>query len=152
MSEDSPSARRAESPLAIQIGALLAASLAAALLIALRLPDRPAAVSRAAGPARVTLAEAVRASASVLWVDARSDAEYKAGHIPRAIPVNEDDWDAGLGRLVMAWRPDAIVVVYCTSDRCDTADRVARQLRADLGTGDIRVLAGGWEAWRAHNG
>ena len=85
----------------------------------------------------------------VIWVDARQEADYEAGHIPEAILLNEDDWDGGLIRLMERWmdspRP---IVIYCSDAGCGTSRRVAERLRHDLPDAEIYSLRGGWDAWQ----
>lgn len=90
-----------------------------------------------------------QAQGGVLWVDARSTADYEQDHIPGAVLCNEDDWDAGLMRVLEAWQPGDLVVVYCDAERCDASDAVGERLRRETGFEDIHTLHGGWQTWRA---
>lgn len=98
----------------------------------------------AAGEIRVEDARVL----DLVWIDARSEADYEAGHIPGAIRLNEDNWDAAIFGLMAEWldnpRP---IVVYCESESCGTSKRVAERLRADLADAEIYSLHGGWNAW-----
>jgi rhodanese-related sulfurtransferase len=84
----------------------------------------------------------------VLWLDARSEADYEAAHIPKAILLNEDNWDDGIVELMPEWltnpRP---IVVYCGSESCGTSKRIAERLREALPDAEIYSLKGGWDAW-----
>ncbi len=82
-----------------------------------------------------------------VWVDARSAAEYEAGHIPGAVLLEEAEWETGLLRLLETWTPGRVIVVYCGSEDCGTSRRVADALDAALGGAEIYTLQGGWEAW-----
>jgi rhodanese-related sulfurtransferase len=85
----------------------------------------------------------------VVWVDARSEADYESGHITGAILLNEDGWDDGIFRLMGEWldnpRP---IVVYCESASCGTSKRVAERLRDALPQAEIYSLQGGWDIWQ----
>ncbi|KRP37509.1 MAG: hypothetical protein ABS34_02550 [Opitutaceae bacterium BACL24 MAG-120322-bin51] len=98
----------------------------------------------AAGEIRLTDARALQ----VIWIDARSEADYRTEHIPAAICVNDDYWETGIIELMDAWltqpRP---IVVYCGSERCDTSKRIADRLREALPDAEIYSLKGGWDAW-----
>lgn len=84
----------------------------------------------------------------VLWVDARSDSDYEANHIPGAILLNEDDWDGGLIRLMDAWITEPKpIIIYCADAACGTSQRVAERLRGDFPDAEIYRLQGGWAAW-----
>ncbi|MBC7853026.1 MAG: hypothetical protein IAF94_06290 [Pirellulaceae bacterium] len=84
----------------------------------------------------------------VIWVDARPPAEFESGHIPGALSLNEEAWDASLPPLLDAWAPEKIVVVYCSTLSCQASHEVAHRLRDEVGLKEVRVLQGGWEAWR----
>ena len=84
----------------------------------------------------------------VLWLDARTKAEYGKGHIPGAMLLNEDDWDGLLPRVLAAWNKDRIIVVYC-SRGCNAGREVAGRLREDAQLPQVYVLKGGWEAWQS---
>ena len=101
----------------------------------------------------VTLDTALGWGDTVLWIDARPDKVYAAGHIPGAVSLNLDDWDAGFDRLVGVWDPGAQtrLVVYCDSRACDASREVADRLRGELGHEGIYVLEGGWQTWQSHN-
>jgi rhodanese-related sulfurtransferase len=88
----------------------------------------------------------------VLWVDARSEAEYAAGHIPGALLLNLDQWNGLLPSLLQVWERDRMVVVYCSSISCQASREVAEKLRDEVGLQSVFVLRGGWEAWRQQHG
>jgi rhodanese-related sulfurtransferase len=104
---------------------------------------------RAAAKDEVELAQAQSWGESVMWVDARPDAQFQAGHIPNAIQLNEDRWDELLPQLLGAWSPDRKVIVYCSSESCAASHEVAKRLRENAGLKDVYVLRGGWETWQA---
>jgi rhodanese-related sulfurtransferase len=86
---------------------------------------------------------------TVMWVDARPDAQYEHEHIPSATLLNEDRWNELLGPMLNAWAPDKRVVVYCGSQSCAASHEVARRLREEAGLPNVFVLHGGWETWLA---
>jgi len=87
-----------------------------------------------------------RWSDEVLWVDARPQAAYDAGHAPGAIRLALEEWDALLfeqfDHLASAERP---IVVYCDGAKCGKSKEVAAKLR-DLGMPNSHYLVGGWQA------
>ena len=97
----------------------------------------------------VELAQAQSWGESVMWVDARPDAQFQAGHIPNAVQLNEDRWDELLPQLLGTWSPDRKVIVYCSSQSCAASHEVAKRLRENAGLKDVYVLKGGWETWQA---
>jgi len=93
-----------------------------------------------------TLCDACRAG----FVDARTAAEYAAGHVSNAIhlpPVGHPSEAAAVAAL----RPYPLVVVYDGDYGCALADEVAERL-ARAGLPDVRVLEGAWPAWVAAGG
>ncbi len=97
----------------------------------------------------VELAQAQAWGAAVLWVDARPQAQFDADHIPDAVLLNEDNWNALLPPFLNTWAPDKRVVVYCSSQSCAASHEVARRLREEAGLPNVYVLHGGWETWLA---
>jgi rhodanese-related sulfurtransferase len=130
-----------------QIGWLLLLALLPAVASALFHPRRP---SWQADEVVLSLAESW--GDKVLWVDARPAEDYEHEHIPGAVSLNEDAWDALLPDALDAWTMERIIVVYCSSLSCQASHEVAQRLREELGSRQVRVLKGGWEAWkRAHS-
>ena len=97
----------------------------------------------------VDLAQARSWGETVLWIDARPDTQFEAGHIPNAIQLNEDRWDELLPPLLGVWSPENRVIVYCSSQSCAASHEVAKRLRENAGLTNVYVLRGGWEAWQA---
>lgn len=85
---------------------------------------------------------------NVIWIDARSEENYNAGHIPGSVLLNDSNWDTGIQNLMDLWltkmRP---IVVYCSSTQCDLGKRIAARLREALPEAEVYSLNGGWEAW-----
>jgi rhodanese-related sulfurtransferase len=98
-----------------------------------------------------TLADVEKWGSAVLWVDARTDAEYTAEHIPGAFSLNEDRWNDLLPNMLEKWAPGRKVVVYCSSQSCNLSRAVAHRLRTEAQIPDVYILQGGWEEWqKAH--
>ena len=83
----------------------------------------------------------------VVWIDARPRAEFEAGHVPGAVLLNEDSFDALLPGLLAQWQPGRPVVVYCSAS-CESSRRIALRLRV-VGIEDVHVLEGGWDSAKA---
>jgi rhodanese-related sulfurtransferase len=129
------------------VALLLGLALVPALLAAWLHPKRPEWSWTRPVVTELALADAVRLTPPVVWVDARPDEEYSARHVPGAVPLNEDRWEERLPDFMAAWRPGARVVVYCNSQRCDASREVAVRLRHELQIDNVFVLQGGWTAW-----
>lgn len=97
----------------------------------------------------VTLAQARAWGRNAIWVDARPDVEFEREHIPGAVLLNEDRWNDLLPSFLEKWSPEKKVVVYCSSQSCNTSREVAHRLRnqAQPPMQNVFVLEGGWEEW-----
>jgi rhodanese-related sulfurtransferase len=129
---------------------LLLLSAAAGALTAIFHPRAP--VYRGAAersPLAISMAELTALPGdSVLWIDARTAAEHAAGHVPGAILANENDWEAGFERIMMAWQPEQTLVVYCDEAACHSSEAVAQRLRHEMAIESVFFLEGGWGAWK----
>jgi rhodanese-related sulfurtransferase len=97
--------------------------------------------------AQVNLAQAKSWGDAVLWLDARSAQQFAAGHVPGALQLNEDDWNALLPQVLAAWSPERKLVVYCSQQSCNASHEIAERLRNEAGLKNVYVLQGGWEEW-----
>ena len=98
-------------------------------------------------PDEITLASARSHRGALLWIDARSQQEFVRGHLPQALNLDPEHWDADLAELLRAWQPGTRVIVYCREAGCGTSRNVADRLRREYRLPDVWVLHGGWEAW-----
>ena len=133
---------------------LLALPLAPALLTGWLHPRRPdwaviRAEASAPAPERIDLDKTRAAYPNALWIDARSAADFAAGHVPDAVSLNEESWDAGFSAFVEKWDGERPLIVYCGGEGCHASESVARRLRRELGFENVHVLRGGWNAWQA---
>ncbi len=135
--------------------ALLALALMAAVATALWHPKRPSLPyldpqnnTTAAAP-QLTLTEIRNDArfAQTLWLDARPTEAYTLGHVPGAVRLTEPEWETLLPNVLELWQPENPVVVYCSSANCGASQSVADRLSRELGSANIYVLRGGWEAW-----
>jgi rhodanese-related sulfurtransferase len=101
--------------------------------------------------ALVGVAQARSWGTAALWIDARPEEEFVRGHIPGAIPLNEDDWNTLLPPLLAVWSPGRKLVVYCSQKSCNASHAVAERLRNEAGLKNVYVLEGGWEEWQKQN-
>lgn len=99
-------------------------------------------------PDEVCLSE-VPPDAPILWVDARSRADWLKNGIPGSVLWNLDpDEDMAVFEAETAMRilETPRVVVYCGDENCGVSRQVADRIRA-LGLGaEVSVLFGGWQA------
>lgn len=80
----------------------------------------------------------------ILWIDARPYAQYQAGHMPGALPLAPEDWDTHLPAILEHWTPEKLLVVYCSSDQCDTSQIIAQRLIEELELKNTVILQNGY--------
>ncbi len=81
-------------------------------------------------------------------LDARSAVFYWNGHVPGAINLARDVFGTDYIRLraTLEKAKDRPVVVYCSGGACHDSKMVAQALTG-LGFSQVRIFAGGWDAW-----
>ena len=87
-------------------------------------------------------------SCTAAFVDARTPAEYAAGHITNAVHVAPGE---PVASVLPALREKGTVIVYDRDGNCAAADQVASELEKQ-GLRDVRVLTGAWPEWLARGG
>lgn len=113
------------------------------------LGPKPAAVARQEGI--IEPRAAVELGTAALWVDARPRRDFDQAHVPGALLLNEEEWDALLPALIQEWTPARQLIVYCDGGGCQASKEVAARLR-DAGLSPVSVLRGGWPEWRKEVG
>jgi len=89
-------------------------------------------------------------SKSALIFDARSPVFYRQGHVPGALNLSRDQFGKDYLRLQSTLKnaKDRPIVVYCSGGSCHDSKMVAQALTS-LGFSQVRIFAGGWDAWTA---
>jgi rhodanese-related sulfurtransferase len=87
----------------------------------------------------------LRSERGALFLDARAGAFYEMGHIPGALNLPEEDFDAAFARLEPTLRARFEIIVYCAGFGCEASHIVARKLK-ERGIPAV-VLNEGWPAW-----
>jgi rhodanese-related sulfurtransferase len=87
-------------------------------------------------------------SGEVLFVDARSQADYEDGHIPEAVSLPIGRFDERIESFLKRYPPDQPIVTYCSGRTCEDSHSLARFL---LGAGytDVRIFINGFTDWQA---
>lgn len=140
------------------VGKILFFPLAAAALAALwhlahpgdlAISQTPAAAT-ADGFARVTWKDAQSHVDSGAWVlvDARDEEQFAAQHIPGAVSLPANSYPEMLAFFAEDHGTNTTVVVYCGTESCDLSVELAARLRDEIGCSDVRILDGGFLAWR----
>jgi rhodanese-related sulfurtransferase len=82
-----------------------------------------------------------------VFVDARDNTAYAAGHIKGALSLPLGDFNAALPRFKGGVKPGATLVVYCNGFDChDSMDLGSRLIKA--GYGNVYVYLGGFPEWK----
>jgi rhodanese-related sulfurtransferase len=93
--------------------------------------------------------EQIPAEAEVVWVDARSRADWEKNGVPGSLLWNLDateDMKAFEAEAATRIVSTPRVIVYCGDENCGISRQVAERIRAlDLGA-EVSVLRGGWRA------
>jgi rhodanese-related sulfurtransferase len=99
---------------------------------------------------RLSLAEfkPLHAKNAVLTIDVRDPHGFDAGHIPGALNVSVVDIEIMANKVLRDKRP---VVAYCACPDEHSSLVVASRLMK-VGVKDIKVLVGGWDAWKKGGG
>lgn len=80
-----------------------------------------------------------------VFIDARDQWEFSEGHIAGAVNIPEFSFEED-NSILKTIDKDAIIVVYCDGDDCDTSKRLAAQI-FNLGYNNIFVFLGGYNEW-----
>ncbi|MEJ2545376.1 MAG: rhodanese-like domain-containing protein [Calditrichaceae bacterium] len=86
----------------------------------------------------------------VLFIDARTEDEYKSGHIPDAINIPADMGRSAKMEMLSKIPKDLHVIVYCENAQCNMAERLAKEMQY-LKYTSVTVFKGGWEEWNSEN-
>ena len=105
---------------------------------------------RRTGFARIALADLSRelAEGRITLIDARPPLFFRAGHLPGALNLPREGFQAAYGthRGVLDAAKEKRVVVYCQGSSCEDSELVAAALRVQ-GFTDLWIFAGGWNEW-----
>jgi len=86
----------------------------------------------------------------VLWIDARPQEQFDAGHVPGALLLNEQKFDEQLFALLDTLQTNQKpIILYCGAAKCDASRQVLLRLKQTLPVENAFVLKGGWTAWQA---
>jgi rhodanese-related sulfurtransferase len=86
----------------------------------------------------------------VIFIDARDDQHYAAGHIPGAWPFDRFRPEQYLPTVLPACLTAVKVVVYCNGGECEDSEFAAIMLRdAGVPREALFIYAGGITEWKA---
>jgi rhodanese-related sulfurtransferase len=86
---------------------------------------------------------------TALFADARPKSAYRSGHIPGALNLDPDEFDAWSGDFFAKISPDRLIITYCEGERCSLSLELAEKLTW-MGYEKVFLLKNGWGKWKAH--
>lgn len=85
----------------------------------------------------------------VLWIDARIQEQYDAGHVPGAVLLNEQHFEEQLFGLLDTLQTNTKpIIIYCNAAKCEASRKILERLKQTLPIENAFVLKGGWNAWQ----
>ena len=145
-----------------QIPAILAIALGIGLISNTLRPDSLQMVDDWSAEARITtatgehliisLSEAAKlfTEKAALFIDARSDEDFRKGHIQGAKSLPWQDVDQRFIEIAEDISPDMTIITYCDGETCELSHNLALFL-LDMGFKNVRVLVNGWSVWKKTN-
>ena len=142
---------------AAQMVALLGAS-AIAGAVAFHAHPRPPELyllQEAPGEGEVTMGQVqeLEKTTGVLWIDARVREQYDIEHIPGALLLNPQEFDALAFEYMDTFQANAKpIVIYCDAQKCAASKTIMERME-ETGLAmdnEIHVLRGGWNAWKSN--
>jgi len=96
----------------------------------------------------INLSESMTAfnSGQAIFLDARKQADYEAGHIKGALRCFLEEFDAEYPLVKDKLPKDALIITYCGGDECELSLFLARNLKTE-GYANVKIFFGGWEEW-----
>jgi len=112
----------------------------------------PAAINESDGSnaiGELSIEEAVRLfeEGAVLFVDARSEADYRAGHIKGAVNIPDLDFENHIGSFLEKTAAETVLITYCEGDSCTLSKSLADKLSL-AGFENVFHLKNGWGQWK----
>lgn len=145
-----------------QISAILAVALGTGLISNALRPDSLQLVGDWSAEARTTtvtgeqliisLSEAAKlfTEKTAVFIDARSDEDFRKGHIQGAKSLPWQDVDQRFIEVAEDISPDMTIITYCDGETCKLSHDLALFL-LDMGFKNVRVLVNGWSVWQETN-
>jgi rhodanese-related sulfurtransferase len=99
-------------------------------------------------PQAITLSEAMMEfqSSNTIFLDARSEFDYKQGHIKGALNLPFEEFDDFYPKVASKLPKDKTIIAYCDGTECELSLFLTRILR-EKGYQDLKIFFGGWAEW-----
>ena len=92
-------------------------------------------------------ARALFLTQGAVFLDARSEEAFLAGHIKGALNLPSDSFEEFFERMAPEISPDTLIITYCDGEACTLSKELALNL-SGKGYSHVRVLVNGWSLWR----
>lgn len=102
-------------------------------------------------PDEIMLSQITRLPQNLIIVDARSQKDFKKGHIENALNLSEEKFDTQLGEFLDVWTPEATILVYCNVGQCNSSRAIADRLKNECQIKNVFVLKDDWTKWKSTN-
>ena len=83
---------------------------------------------------------------STIFLDARLEPDYKAGHIPKALNLPFEEFEQYYPKVEPLLSRDKNIITYCDGTECEASLFLARLLKTK-GFGNLKIFFGGWTEW-----
>jgi rhodanese-related sulfurtransferase len=83
---------------------------------------------------------------STIFLDARLEPDYKAGHIPKALNLPFEEFEQYYPKVEPLLSRDKNIITYCDGTECEASLFLARLLRTK-GFKNLKIFFGGWTEW-----
>jgi rhodanese-related sulfurtransferase len=101
-----------------------------------------------ADPPAITLTQAMTyfQTHNTIFLDARLEGDYKAGHIPKALNLPFEEFEQYYPKIEPLLSNDKNIITYCDGTECETSLFLARLLK-ERGFKNLKIFFGGWNEW-----
>ncbi len=93
-------------------------------------------------------AHQLHAGGQVVFVDSRTEADYRAGHIPGAFSLPVGDFDRRIDAFRARYDRGHPIVTYCSGRSCQDSHILAQRL-FEAGYENVSVFIDGYPGWSA---
>lgn len=83
---------------------------------------------------------------NTIFLDARLEPDYKAGHISRALNLPFEEFEQYFPKVEPLLSKDKNIITYCDGTECEASLFLARLLKTK-GFENLKIFFGGWTEW-----
>lgn len=94
----------------------------------------------------IKIAKQIFDRSEALFVDARPESDYNAGHIKNAVSLPLGEFELKIGDFLGQYPPDQTVITYCSGRFCEDSHHLAEML-IELGYERVSVMIDGFSGW-----